>query len=393
MQKLSFIALVTLLFLAVAAPVAEANKSKQKSGSKFKMTPGQKTTVTITGTQGCKFEALHKNSGDTDPKVATVQTPSKAGKSQKVIITAVGPGETEVQLETQSVDDPINFFCNGFLFEYFITVVPDNKAYLKQVKGKLKTKTADAKAILGLVTKSFCDQTKFLGGEVKAGNMTAEDALAQAFDAMQFVANALDVAIDEELDLAFTDIWTRNAEAGFFIMDGDLAGLLPGGCGDWDKFEDGIRKLADKTTKTMTKKYKALVKTIDKSLAKEDDSILQIFDILGFEFTVPPIPIPVPMPEAQPAPVPKPLKKNFTSSGRKSSSETTRLHIGGSADPDGGNVTVEITGPGGVMSSTSVPVDATGCDWEANFPTLAPGSYTVKLTQGTNTSTFTTLAI
>jgi hypothetical protein len=391
MQKLSFIALVTLVFLAVAAPVAEANKSKQKSGSKFKMTPGQKTTVTITGFKGCKFEALHDNPGATDPKVASVQPPSQAGKSQKVTITAVGPGETEVNLVTQSVDDPIDFFCNGFTFQYFITVVPDNKAYLKQVKGKLKSKTKQVKEILDQVIDDFCDQVKFLGDEVKKGNMTGEDALASAHEAMQFVAIALDIGVDGELDLVFTDIWTRNAEAGFFIMDPDLAGLIPGGCGDWDKFEDGVRKLAGKTTKTMEKKYKALVKTIDKSAS--DDELVQIFDLLGLDLTPAPIPIPVPTPETQPDPVPKELKKNFTSSGRWASSANTRLQIGGSADPGGGNVTVEITGPGGAMSSVEVPVNGTSCGWEADFPNLPPGSYTVTLTQGSNTSTFTTLAI
>ena len=375
--------LLCLAFLLVAAPTAEANKFNPKSGTKLKLKMGQKTTISVTGFQGCKFEALHYDPKSTDPEVVSVTTPGKEGKSQKVTIEAVGPGMTEVSIITQG-ESPS---CNGFMATYAVEVEADPKAFLKQAKGKLKDGIKSIKSELDTELGNICTLFDLAAGF--ATQQDASEAVPQVWDAMEELAADLDGLVQQQLDDIYGDIWQRAEQYGFAQNTPELVGLLDGGCGDWDKFVNAAISLYDKAWDKLLKKYKKLIKTIDGKFKNTGENYLSLVEMpqVNTALTAP-VPIPVPAPLPQPDPQPKPLKKHWSAAGRLSSSSTADLTIGGSADPGGGDVTVSMTGPGGAVT----PVDASvgdDCNWQADFSGLTPGTYRVTLTQGGNTATFT----
>lgn len=385
MRTLAMVVLALACALAMS-PDAQANKYKPASG-KYKLKIGDKMKVTTTGFGGCTFETIHENSKETDSDVATVSTPGSAGKKQVVQIEAVGAGTTTVVLETVGKDPG----CFGFQSTYTLIVEGDFKAFEKQAKGKYKESLKSTKDLAGIVLDAYCSAIDLTLELYDDGEATADLSLQDSFSAIQSVADLVDTGAASIIDGVTADVWSRATAQGFTEMTPGLQGYLIGGCGEADKYKEGVEKIAEKLISAMKKKHKKFQKDMAKIAA--DDVLVLLGEIVpGFGDLRAVVEIPVADPDPQPAAPAKPLKKNFTSSGRLASSSTSRLHIGGSAEPGGGDVTVTITGPDDVETEKDVSVNE-DCEWEAEFGSLPPGTYTVELEQDGNTVEFNVVVI
>jgi len=358
------------------APFAAANEAKPASGFVFEMDLGDQAAVSIVGTQGCTFEvgASSSNTG-----VAQVTARVGARKIHKVIIEAVGAGTADISISTFGGSIPN---CEGFAFFYEVVVAADGKAFLKQAAAKLKAATKDIKAGLKDIELQFGQVVDDAVDAVKNGDLDIDDATDQAFDVGQDWVDFLDAELADFLDDVYEDVWGRAGEFGITELTPDLLELYDGGCGDWDKFVDGAHALVDRSVKVFTRELKVLTKASALAAAGVDDDFL-------FVFAQPDLAVeqddPVPLPSAEPVELPpppeKPLARTWTSAGRLSSSSVSKLHIGGTADPNGPPVTVDIVGPDGTTAQLDATVDE-NCHWRADFGSLPPGSYTVTLSQG-----------
>ena len=368
--------LSTLCLLAVTLPVM-ANKTIPPNGTVITMQSGETVTTKVLGTGGCTFAVLVSSE---DEGVAQASAVDALKKKHAVTITAVGVGTTDITIFTSGKD----VSCSGFNFSYTVVVEPDLTAFVKQAKGKIKQAQLLAKEGVAVVNKLYCDELADISKHVKSGDLTVEEALDLAFDAYTEWADFYHLALDQFLDTTFEDIWTRNFEAGFLAFSDDLIGFLPGACGDWDKFEDKMKKLADKGVAQGLKKFKKLAKVLGK-FAAGDDAELQVViehpEVL-LEVDIP-VALPAVVPQVPAEALPKALEKSWTGSGSLSTASDSGLIMGGSADPGEGDVTVTINGPDGFMESMTVPVNKE-CEWKVKFTGLPRGSYTVELSQGGN---------
>jgi hypothetical protein len=308
-----------------------------------------------------------------------VTTRTGPRKSHKVVIEAVGAGTANITISTSN-GSILN--CQGFDFFYEVVVLPDSKAFVKQAKAKLKDATKGLKDGLKFLEAEFGGVVDDAVDAVKDGTVDIDDAADQAFEIGQDYVDFIDTEVEDFLDDVYEDVWGRAGEFGVTELTPDLLTLYDGGCGEWDKFVDGVDKLVDKSLGVFTREFKVLTKASALKAAGVDDDFL-------FVFAHPQIVVeqddPVQLPAAAPVDLPpsplKPLAKTWTSAGRLSSSSVSKLHIGGTADPIGGSVTVFIVGPDSFTAQLVASVDE-NCHWRADFSSLPPGSYSVALNQG-----------
>ncbi len=368
--------------VACMLPSALANKASPASGATFTLFPEQWASVNIKGFKKCDFSVTVM---DFDPKVVSVSFNKEDAKKHRVDITAIAPGMTQVTIETVGKDPN----CNGFFFTYMVEVEADTKAFVKQAKGKLKDASKVAKDAGKDLVQTFCDDLSIVADGFLAGELTVDEALDEAFNDAQDLIDLMDFTLDPFLDATFADIWTRAVLGGLNQINDDVVGFLPGACGEWDQFEDGVRKEIDKAIKTLDKKLKKFEKTIDKALKGDDLDLLMVWAFPEILLAVDdPVALPADPPTETPAPAtPKNLEKSWNASGRLDDSAVGRLHTGGQADPGGGMVTITINGPDGATATVMSAVDG-NCAWRAEFPGIKPGDYSVTATQGTNKITY-----
>lgn len=382
MRQLTVILFLCLAFVGAAAPMAQANKYSPKSGTTFKLRPGKKATIKVVGFQGCKMEAF-ASVGDSD--VVKVSTTSGSSKSPKVTVTAVGPGSTFLDISLSS-ESPSCELPGFFTF----TVEPDPKAFVKQAKGKLKQMKKDIKSDLNAALKLGCDGLDAVKDLIDPDETKAAELIQDLFPAVEDYQFTIEDIVQERLQETYVDIWGRADESGFLTMTPDLAGYLDGGCGAWDKCVVSALKMVEGANKKLFKKYKGVIKSIDKAYGKgEQGEALIAVDALGVTPALTaPITLPAEMPAPATPPVPKPLKKSWSAAGRMSSDTSALMRVGGTVEAGGGDVTVKVTGPGGdvVMKQASVNDD---CEFSAEFDELTPGTYHVEMTLGDEKVTFT----
>lgn len=369
---------VLALLLFVATPPSLANQSKPPAGTLIKLKKlQQKQTVNIVGTQGCTFEISAESS---DPSVVSVTRTEGAKKSHKVVIEAVGAGEATVTIETM---EGSILSCEGFTFEFPVEVEFDAKGVIKNAKSQLKSGLSTAKDLVDTAFDLFCDDLAEIADAVLAGDL---DPIEAYFEATAARADMYD-DLAFELDQLYGETWVAmwGGIAFFETLHPDLVTLFPGGCGEWDDFREDLNDLEDKASSKAEKKLKMFIKVLGKALDGDDDALLVVsfFPEVLLEVDEPVV-FPGSDPEAEPVEeATKPLAKTWTSAGRLSTSETSRLQIGGQADPGDGNVTVTLNGPGGFTTNIDAMVGE-DCAFRTEFADLTPGSYTVVLTQGDN---------
>ena len=385
----SFVIRLTALGILLGAlvPAATANDSKPVSGTLLPLNVGEWTSVTIGGFGGCKFEV---EATSDDEKVATVEFKvDTQAKKHKVMVTGEGVGMTMITVSTKNGTVP---GCQGFDFTFPVQVTPDKKLFLKDSKKALKDAGKAASSMFNDEVKLYCTAVDDVLALVKSGEFTFDELIDVISLDWSFVTRALDAKRNQALDDAFAAVWNTPNAMGFTTLDDDMLSYLPGGCGEWDKFEEGLEKQADKAAKKIRAKLKKAIKQVNKA-AKEVEAVVLLLNQLFFAPPGLSVPLPLPADPAQmPAPpVPKPLRKTAVSSGRLSSAGVTRLDISGIGDEEGGQVTVSITGPDGFNDSEMLDLDD-DCGFRASFTGIKPGHYTVTLSQNGVTTTFTTVA-
>ncbi len=387
MRRPTLSLVLVLSLLCVLGPAVRANKSVPVSGTVQVLTVGDLSLIAILGFANCTFKV---DASSDNTKVASVQFKTTAGKKQKVMIKAESPGMAMVTVSTKegSVGG-----CQGFDFTFPVMVTPDTKALLKMSKQESKAANAEIKKALGELVTAYCKELKTVVDDAKSGEISLDDALDQMDALSSIVSQTLSLVIGASSDTFFSAIWNSPAAQGFSGSNVDLLGLFPGGCGEVDSFSQNLKKAAEKAKKVVERKIKKAYMQLEKVAKKQDETILYLFQVfLGFPLPITPTPLPTPMPQVQPPAPPKPLMRTWTSSGRMTSSPLTRLEIAGLGDAGGGQVTVKVEGPDGFESEMMVNLDAE-CGFLAEFGGVKPGNYTVTLTQGTNSSSFKTIAI
>jgi hypothetical protein len=371
----------------VLAAAALANKATPPSGTAIKLKVGEKFVIKVGGTQNCKFDVMTNSDNS---KVASVSSTSVQKSSHSIEVMGVSPGATNVTLLTANGSIPQ---CQGFQFSYPVTVEPDIDGFAKQAKKKLADATKNAKNQFASDLKDFCDLLMAILASAKSNDITVEAALDDALElanlAVALIHSDADSAVNEILD----GLDVRAVEEfGITFVDELPLSVLPGGCGDFDKFESATHAAAQKALDMLLKKMKKFAKdlsAVDKAKGGGGVTILVPpphllysgeSEVIGFGNPPPP-----------PNP-PKNLKKTWHASGRLSDNPTGQMSMGGTADPGAGDVTITITKPGGGTEQTTSPVD-NKCRWKAKFTNLPPGTYTAAITQGANGPVNTTIII
>lgn len=380
------LALAALVLAAFLSPEALANKANPASGSAVFLNPGDKQNVKVSGFGGCSFEVMLMT---TDSKVVQLsQKKDGAAKGHNVTLEAVGVGTAMVTITTANGTNP---GCQGFNFTYPVTVTPDTKDLQKAYKAETKSQLKLAKDALNAAIEEVCPAIDDVVDAVKDGEITPDDAIDALQDVGALAATGLADLARSAVDTSFGALFTSPEALEYLGIDPSVLRYLPGACGDYDKFEDQLEKLIGQAEKRFEKKIKKAIKDVEKIATKQGEAILFIFQtILGVPQPQTPVALPANPPQT-PAPAPpKPLEKSWTSSGRLSSSGVSSLRIGGIADS--GQVSVEITGPDGFSDSDDFDVNE-DCGWIADFGGIKPGVYTVKITQGDQSQTFTTVVV
>lgn len=370
--------------LAIAAPDALANISIPASNTSFTLKPKQKKVVVIKGAQGCKFNVFAESSNPDAVKV----TYSKLQKTAHVVrVEAVGPGGATVNIATENGTES---FCQGFNFVYPVSVDATTKDFVNQARGKLRDASKDLRSLVLDIKKFYCSQLNDIIKDLVKGEIDSGQAGDQVFDAGQDLIDDLRGEVCPYLDDLYDEIWGRASEYTlnevFLDMTPEVVSFIPGGCGEWDRFEDALSREIDRAVDTVEQKTKSSFKALDKQALKEDADWLAILDppVLDDIFgSMPPVPLPAPVPQLVPPPPPKNLGYDWNLSGRLSSSPVSELKVGGVADPGAGMVNVQIDGPDGFSTSANVNV-SDACTFKAEFSGLKPGAYVVTLTQGAN---------
>jgi len=373
----AFLAVFLIGLVGLAAPSALGNKTKPQAGP-LQLKLGGKQVIAVLGTQGCKFKIAVTSSNEA--AVIATYSAEALGKHQ-VLLETVGIGESLVQIQT--LEGTIAF-CEGFDFGFPITVIADPTALPSQTKTKLKEASKFAKLAVKDYVADFNDTLADIIAAMNAGDLTPSGAAFEAIDAAQDLIDDLEDGQEFFLDDVYSDIWTRSLAFGATGIDAGNLGLLSGACGQWDDFEAGVRKLSGQAVSTMQKRLKSFLKLLDKAVGSEVDALFVLGAIPQLLF-VPAQPIPVPAVEPLPPPDPpkRPLKQTWTASGRLSTSATSRLHVGGSADPSRGDVTIALAGPDGFTAEETVSLSPQDT-WRVQFGNLPPGSHVVTLTQTEN---------
>ncbi|MCB9898185.1 MAG: hypothetical protein H6825_09300 [Planctomycetes bacterium] len=379
-MRVSVMPVVVLLALLVATPVAWANKPNVPSGTTIEFVGTGKTKVIkISGTQGCTFAVMASSS---DESVATVTMTEGAAKKHTVVIQPVGVGVADVTILTENGSIGA---CEGFMFTYPVNVLFDEKTFLKDAKKLVSAAAKDAKAVVGVGFSQYCDELADIAADAADGVIDLNDAYFAAADALGAFQSDLGLTLDDLYDQTWAELWQD--DAADIAPDEDILSLYPGGCGVWDDYVGKLTQLEDKFQSSSYKKFKKFVKVLAKAAKGDDDALLLVADYpeaLALFALDEPVVTPGADPEAAPPAAPaKNLAKTWTSAGRLRSSETSRLEIGGVADPGAGAVTVTIHGPGGFTTNVVAAVGE-DCMFVGSFAGLAPGSYTVELTQGAN---------
>ncbi len=386
MRRLLIHLAVFASLLAGLSPNLAANNSIPASGTTIKLIPSAFSLITVVGFGGCKFEIDASSSNE---KVATVSFAEGPGKKFKVKVEGMDVGSAMITVSTKNGTVQ---GCEGFEFTFPVEVTADEKAFVKAGKKKLKDAGKAAKPILDTLVKEYCTEIDGLIELAKSGEIPLDIAIELLSIESAFIGGAFNQAVTDIVDQAANDLWTCPEAEGLSEISDSVLGFLPGGCGDWDKFEAGVEALADKAQKKIRAKLKKSIKQLDKIAKSIDAAVL----ILAQLFTTPPgllTPVPLPANPAQtpPAAIPKPLRRTAITSGRLSSAGVTRLDISGIGADGAGQVTVSIEGPDGFSDSKMVDLDD-ACVFQASFDGIKPGHYSVTLTQNGVTTKFTAIA-
>lgn len=365
---------VVLAAIAISVPAIFANKVSIPSGSLIKLVVGEKATITVGGTQGCKFDVL---TNSTNSKVAGVSPSSTQKPSHKVTIEGLAVGNSTVTLVTANGSIPQ---CQGFEFTYPVTVTPSSTAILAQAKTKIADAAADLKALYKAYLTEYCDILELAADGLADNSLSTAEVISQLIEFTD--ATIADMAADAEdlmEDLA-ADLTARGVAAGFTALTFPRT-LMMGGCGMWDAFITKALLDFDKAIEGLRKKAKAFAKQVDAADRKKGGqgitvsippAILTVGEGLLFIVDANPVPPPAPL---------KNLKITWAASARLNQNSTGELRTGGIADPTNGAVSVTITGPGGFSQTIPAAVDAK-CTWSVSLAGLAPGQYVISASQG-----------
>ncbi|GJM21476.1 MAG: hypothetical protein DHS20C15_13910 [Planctomycetota bacterium] len=373
--------LVVSLFSALNTELL-ANDSKPASGTEFSLLAAQIQVIQILGFAGCKFEIEATSS---DEKVAMVSFNEGQAKKHKVQVEAMGVGSATITVSTKNGTNP---GCQGFEFTFPVSVSADEKAFVKAGKMKLKDAGKEMKAALDDTVGEYCEGINALLKLVKAGEVSITDAIVLLSDVTALAAGDINRQVADLLDETEVALWNCPQAEGLDTFTDNILSFLPGGCGEWDKFESGAVSQAEKAIKKVRAKLKKAIKQLNKAAKQIEATVLILHQIFfGLPTTITPVPLPA-NPAQTPAPaIPKPLRKTSVASGRLSSTPVTRLDITGIGAMGGGQVTVDIVGPDGSSGQMMVDLED-DCTFRASFTGIKPGQYTVTLTQNGVTTTF-----
>ncbi len=388
MRSIPLSLLAVSLALFAAAPPVLANEAKPDSGTQLQIKVGECAFVTIKGFAGCKFDV---NANSSQSGIVELSEPATQKPTHKLKIQGMSVGTTMVTFTTRNSTNP---GCQGFSFMYPVTVSANPEAFDKQAKGKIKDAAKEIKDAQNDFVEFFCDELNLLLEDAKAGEVSTAEALDEFLTFTQSAIDSMSNGTNDGLNSFADDLDARAESFGITSFDQIAPSLLPGGCGDWDKLESGALKNALKAIDKILKKAKKFGKDLDALDEKNggDGVTVLLYPaniLVGQE--APPIGGFVNPPP--PPPLPKPLQRSWRASGRLLDQMNGRAHIGGTADPGAGQVTVTVTGPGGAMTTVMADVDAVTCKWTAKFPDLPKGPYNVSVTQGANGPVTSTMAV
>lgn len=367
---------ITLVTIASIGTTALANIAKPPSGTALVLKVGESATIVVGGTMGCKFDTVRMSG---DPGVATVEGSSLQKSSHKIIVKAVSVGSTTITILTANGSIPQ---CQGFMFQYPVTVLPNPALSLTWASTKLANASKAVRNLAKDYENQFKSEVQAIQLDYLAGNINLFEAMSEALLSAADIYDGYVEDVEDILDELAESIAARQIVFGLLYSTYPITFAF-GGCGALDKFYDKAEADFDKGTARIHTNLKKVVQTIDKEAKKQG---------LGGAVILVPRPwlalqhVPRIVVEVVPAPPDKPkkpLRVTWTASGRLSQNATSRLVGGGTADPIRGDVTVEIRGPGGFTSSQTVSLDNKG-RWKVTLPAAAPGEYVFTATQTDN---------
>jgi len=370
---------VGLSLASLAAEAAATNTVKPPNNTPVTIAMGKTFAITVGGSGGCLFDV---NGMSSDNAVVTVPPASLQKSSHLILLTPVAPGTATITLTTANGSSP---GCQGSAFTFPVTVTPNLTAAILNAKVKYVLAGKDLKTNLILIhfgTDLVYDQ---IGDDLQAGLVTPTDALQSGLEATADAFNAMTVATQEALRATMDEISTRSATFGFDASTMPVK-LLPGGCGDWDKFQGLVSLGYLKALADMHKDLKLRVKAFDAFVKNTGhEGAVVMIPSPTVSLSPPQVLVSPPTPPAAP---PKALRVTWSASGRLAEDANSRLVIGGLADPGAGDVTVTVTGPNAFNQVGMASVDVNE-RWKISLADVPPGSYVISADQGSGAETRT----
>jgi hypothetical protein len=354
--------------LALLGASAFASIPTPDNGTPIVFKLGLTFDIKLTNANGCNFDYEFSVS---DPDILEIGNGSGTGVKKATIgLTGLKAGKTTV------FGQSMNGTCPGAIFSWPVTVEPNVDLMLDQFGDYTKDSLADVKLDFKVGLKTYSDALKGLSAEYKAGNLTD----TQLHDSYHDSADTLRKGLHWSGVMAYE--WVVGGGSDLLAAHGLSFGDAPpemfaGGCGDFDKFQDGVCSLSSKFHDSFDKASKKGAMAFEKAGAPR----------MGQWNILPPLYAGGPVYPSQVGSLllPQPLLGPLTITTlpvTAAAEDSGRLRVSGmGATARSGDLEVSLTRTvdGDPPVSTTLTPDIVLDEWTVTFPNLLEGTYVLDM--------------